>query len=126
LTLVNKSDAFHSRAKEIRDNLVESKAKFLVTNFVIVEIANCLSRLPFKSAAIQLIDSIKGSKEIEVVEIDREIYDEAWELYCGNKDKEWGFTDCTSFVVMSRYGIKEAFCTDYHFGQAGFTILLKE
>ena len=126
LALVNKSDVFHRRAKEVRDELVKNKAKFLLTNLIIVEIANCLSRLPFRSAAIQLIESIEASKEIQVVEIDREIYDEAWKLYCGHEDKEWGLTDCASFVVMGRYGIKEAFCTDHHFEQAGFTILLKE
>lgn len=126
LALVNKSDTFHLRAKEIRDNLLKDKAKFVITDFIIVEIANCLSRIPFRSTAIQLISFIKASEDIEIVSIDKAVYDESWILYCSHQDKEWGLTDCTSFVVMNHNKIKEAFSTDHHFEQAGFKIFLKE
>ena len=126
LALVNRSDSFHFKAKDTRDNLLKDKAKCFVTDFVIVEIANCLSRVPFRSSAIKLISSIKTSGDIELVRIEQEIFDEAWNLYCSHQDKEWSFTDCTSIVVMNRSGISEAFSTDHHFEQAGFTILLKE
>lgn len=39
-------------------------------------------------------------------------------------DKGWGLTDCTSFVVMEQEQITEAFTSDQHFEQAGFTKLL--
>lgn len=126
LALVNKSDTFHLKAKEIRDNLLKNKVQFVVTDYIIVEIANCLSRIPFRSTAVQLNNFIKNSEEIEIIPIDKEVYNEAWELYSKHQDKEWGFTDCTSFVVMKRNSIKQAFTTDHHFEQAGFTILLKD
>jgi len=47
-----------------------------------------------------------------------------WTLYQQRPDKEWGLTDCISFVVMQEQGISEAFTSDHHFTQAGFTILL--
>jgi predicted nucleic acid-binding protein len=40
-------------------------------------------------------------------------------------DKEWGLTDCISFVVMQEQGLTDALTADHHFEQAGFTILLK-
>jgi predicted nucleic acid-binding protein len=40
-------------------------------------------------------------------------------------DKEWGLTDCCSFVVMRRQDIKDAFTADKHFEQAGFNQLIK-
>jgi len=64
------------------------------------------------------------SKNIEIVEIDKEIYKEAWNLYSSRNDKEWSLTDCTSFIVMNRRRITEAFTSDRHFEQAGFKILL--
>lgn len=41
-------------------------------------------------------------------------------------DKEWGMTDCISFVVMQDMGIIDALTTDDHFRQAGFRALLIE
>ncbi len=126
LALINKSDEFHEKAKLVRDGLVEKNARFVMTDYIIVEIANCFSRIPFREAAIKLIESIRNSEDIEVVRVNEDIFEKAWDLYSSRKDKEWGFTDCTSFVVMRENGIKEAFSADHHFEQAGFKILLKK
>ena len=125
LALVNKSDKFHEMAKSVRNNLIKQNIKFILTDYIIAEIGNCLSRIPFRETAIKLIDSIKESENIEIIKIDEKIFDKAWDLYSSRKDKEWGFTDCTSFIVMKEKNIIKAFSTDHHFEQAGFKILLK-
>jgi hypothetical protein len=125
LALTNKSDTFHAKAKKARSKLLKAKSKCYVTDYVIVEVANSLSRNPWRAASIQLINSIHSSDNIEIIRIDQDIYDEAWNLYSSRKDKEWGLTDCTSFVVMKRYAIGDAFTNDHHFEQAGFNLLLK-
>lgn len=126
LALINKSDVFHVKAKNIRDILLRDNIQFVVTDYVIVEVANSLSKIPWRSSAIQLINSIQLSGNIRVVEINKEFYNEAWEIYSNRTDKEWGLTDCASFVVMKRYAITVAFTNDHHFEQMGFNILLKE
>ena len=126
LALINKSDVFHVKAKNIRDILLRDNIQFVVTDYVVVEVANSLSKIPWRSSAIQLINSIQLSENIRVVEINKEIYNKGWELYSSRTDKEWGLTDCTSFVVMNRYATTEAFTNDHHFEQMGFNILLKE
>ena len=45
-------------------------------------------------------------------------------LYGERKDKEWGLTDCVSFMLMKQEKIREALTADVHFRQAGFTALL--
>lgn len=124
LALINKSDVFHVKAKNIRDSLLRDNIQFIVTDYVIVEVANSLSKIPWRSSAIQLINSIQLSGNIRLVEINKEIYNEAWELYSNRTDKEWGLTDCASFVVMKRYAITVAFTNDHHFEPMGFNILL--
>lgn len=47
-----------------------------------------------------------------------------WDLCRKWLDKGWGLTDCTSFTLMERLGLREAATTDHHFEQAGFTVLL--
>jgi predicted nucleic acid-binding protein len=40
--------------------------------------------------------------------------------------KDWGLTDCISFVVMKDNGLSDALTTDSHFQQTGFQALLLE
>ena len=99
---------------------------FSTEDYVVVEVANALCRIPFRETAVKLINSMQADKNIEMIEIDSAIYNQAWILYSDRPDKEWSLTDCASFVVMKQKRIAEAFTTDKHFEQAGFTILLKD
>ena len=40
-----------------------------------------------------------------------------------SKDKQWSFTDCTSYVVMKELKVKTVFTFDDHFQEMGFTLL---
>ncbi len=126
LALLNKSDALHEKAKRIRNKLVREPRQFLLTDYIVVEIANALSRVPFRQTAVQTISLIQSSANTMVVRVDKEIFGEAWRLYSERLDKEWSFTDCASFIVMNRMGLTDAFTSDHHFEQAGFNILLKD
>jgi len=67
----------------------------------------------------------EAAEFINVVELDKEDYDESWQMYSDRTDKEWSLTDCISFTVMKRNGIRDAFTNDHHFEQAGFNVLIK-
>ena len=41
-------------------------------------------------------------------------------LFDAYTDKKWSFTDCVSYAVMKRLGIREAFALDDDFRQFGF------
>jgi uncharacterized protein len=126
LALINKADLRHVKAKKVRDHLTKNHFNLLVTNFILVETANALSRIPFRKAVIQLISFIQSSENIRIIEIDKNLFRKAWELYSERADKEWSLTDCASFVVMTTMGITEAFTSDHHFEQAGFKALIKD
>ena len=126
LALINDSDADQKKAKAVRDKLLQGKKRFFVTDYIIVEIANSLCKVRWRSKAVELINSIRETDLIEVVEIDKELSEEAWNMYSTRTDKEWSLTDCTSFVVMKKYGIRDAFTIDHHFEQAGFEVLIKQ
>ena len=125
VALINEADTDHVKAKTIRDKLLRSKKRFLITKYIIVEIANSLCKTRWRAHAVKLIKAIHDTESIEVIEVDKELFEEAWTMYSGRIDKEWSLTDCVSFVVMERYGIKEAFTNDHHFEQAGFDVLVK-
>jgi uncharacterized protein len=62
---------------------------------------------------------------VDVVPLSETLYSEAFALYESRLDKNWGLTDCISFVVMTERGITEALTSDEHFEQAGFATLLR-
>ena len=125
LALVNKSEELHESSCLVRDMLVQQKTRLVTSDFVIVEIANSLSRIPLRGIALKLIDFIRSSETIDVVTITPDLAEKAYQLFCSRNDKEWGLTDCTSFTVMEMKHLTRAFTADRHFEQAGFAILLK-
>ena len=50
--------------------------------------------------------------------IDEGSFEESWSLFKANR--QYSFTDCTSFNIMRRLGITHAFTFDKHFKSAGF------
>jgi hypothetical protein len=62
---------------------------------------------------------------MHIVHITEELEEEAWKLFKQYTDKDFSFTDCTSFVVMRQFNLTEAFTNDHHFVQMGFTVLLR-
>ena len=43
----------------------------------------------------------------------------AWQVFQAYNDKEWSFTDCTSKVIIEKFGLTQAFAFDQHFRQFG-------
>ena len=121
LALVNTSDEYHERASVVASTIA---GRFVITEAVLTEIGNTLSRLRWRSAAVSTIEDLQNDPDIEVVSVSSELFDRATRLYSSRMDKEWGLTDCISFVVMQDMGITDALTTDYHFRQAGFRALL--
>ncbi|HLY32514.1 MAG TPA: hypothetical protein VKQ36_15930, partial [Ktedonobacterales bacterium] len=57
---------------------------------------------------------------IQIIHVDESTWGEAWALLQQRPDKEWSLVDATSFLIMRRMHILEAFTSDHHFAQAGF------
>jgi len=63
---------------------------------------------------------------MSVVSVDTTLLTRALDLFESRADKEWGLTDCISFVVMGDRGLADAATGDRHFQQAGFRALMAE
>jgi predicted nucleic acid-binding protein len=61
---------------------------------------------------------------MKVVSVDTSLLNRGLELYQSRPDKDWGLTDCISFVVMREQNLIDALTADRHFVQAGFRALL--
>ena len=120
------SDQYHKKAEILAKQIETDAIQMITTRAVILEIGNALAKLRYRAAAIELLDSLEEDPNVKIIALSEELYNRAMELYRQRPDKEWGLTDCVSFVVMQDYGITEALTTDEHFKQAGFRALLIE
>jgi len=125
LALLNESDSFHQKAKEIENSLKGSQRLWVTTDFILIEVADALCSVSQRSQTAKLIRNLKKLKSVFVVTLDPKLLEKGLALYESRLDKDWGLTDCTSFVVMQQRGITEAFTSDRHFEQAGFVRLMK-
>ncbi len=75
---------------------------------------------------VRPVATITPPSFVTIVLLSEDLYARAFRLYRERADKEWGLTDCVSFVVMQERKISEALTTDEHFQQAGFHALLLE
>lgn len=117
-------DQYHAAALALAERLEAEGAKLITTRAILVEIGNALSRLQFRSAATRLLDSLENDAQVEIVQVSEDLYQRAFQLYRERSDKEWGMTDCISFLVMQERGLTQALTPDDHFEQAGFRALL--
>ena len=124
IALAAVSDEWHGPAIEIALQMKAERTRMVTTHAVLCEIANSLTKQRFRPAAVQLLRSIQADPHIEVIAVSDELFAKGFQLYSQRMDKEWGLTDCISFIVMRQHGITEGLTTDEHFRQAGFVALL--
>lgn len=124
--LVNTRDQWHDAALRWERKLAVERRRLVATEFILVEIADALAAIRFRAQAIEIIATLRSNSFVEIVPVSTELFQAALMLYEARLDKDWGLTDCTSFVVMNHRNLTEALSTDDHFRQAGFRALLLE
>jgi predicted nucleic acid-binding protein len=118
----NRNDQHHLRAVEWA-RVLDTAVEVWTTEAVLVETGNALSATN-RTAAVDFIKGAYRTANVRVVQVDTALLREALNLYEQRADKEWGLTDCISFVVMAAQGLTEALSPDHHFTQAGFVALM--
>lgn len=97
-----------------------SRPSLLTTSYVFAEIVTFLNRRGFHPKAVQIGTTLLSSPTIELVHVDRGLFDAAWDYFRQHADKIFSLTDCVSFTLMKDRGIAKALTFDGHFRQAGF------
>jgi uncharacterized protein len=125
IALAHPGDEHHHKAREIAGALSSARTRILTTSGVLLEVGSALSKIRFRRAAIQLVDSLESSPLVEIAALSEALCKEGWELFRERLDKEWSWIDCISFALMRHRQLQQALTTDEHFEQAGFEALLR-
>ena len=124
--LISPRDQWHEQAMEWRRKISAENRVLLTTEFILAEIADGLAAVNFRQAAVQALRVLVTSPYVQTIPASSELFQAGLNLYESRSDKDWGLTDCISFVVMAEHHLTDALTTDDHFRQAGFRALLLE
>jgi hypothetical protein len=124
IALLNTKDDLHSVAIKVRDRLQQQKASLVTTEFILIEVADALCSSDLRQKTVNFINRLRQVKNLQIVPVSEALLAKGWVLYSQRSDKDWGLTDCISFVVMTQAEITQAFTSDRHFEQASFMKLL--
>lgn len=120
--LADPSDDFSEQAVDQYEIFQKDKTLLVTTNFILDESFTLIRMkldLPSALDFRKMLASMRGN--IKLVRVTPKDEENAWKWFPENWSK-LSFTDCTSFAVMKRLGLKDVATFDQHFARAGFTI----
>ena len=122
LALVNSEDDFHQQSLSLHNAY---RIGLVTTEYVLIETLDALVSGDARQAGLDIVAAIREDRSIKVVAASTELLETGIRLFASRPDKNWGITDCMSFVVMRELGITKVLTADHHFEQAGFRALLR-
>jgi predicted nucleic acid-binding protein len=122
--LADRKDPGHVAAAELDRRLEQLGYVGVTSDYVLDEVLTLLCRAAGGHVAIKFLDdfSIRVSAgDLQLLEISNSRREQAFEVFrkhCVN-ERQFSFTDATSFAIMHELGIQHAFTADRHFRRAG-------
>lgn len=120
MACADRNDPAHGRCIVARDAHLRAGSLLLTTDYVVDETLTLLRLRLGLHAAQEWWERISGSPRVVFAGIDADIRERALQWFFRYSNKNFSFTDCTSFAVMRGKKIREALTTNRHFKQAGF------
>lgn len=116
--LANRDDA----AGDLVQAALEAReVRPLTSTYVFDEATTLVQKRKGHKPAVKLGEFLR-SEAVELMPVDESDVEAAWQLFKERGDKRYSFTDCTSFVLMRRLGIKDAVALDDDFHKEGFRV----
>jgi uncharacterized protein len=122
IALFDSNDKYYQLASKAMNTLQGKVVNFLTSDYVIDESLTYLRKKTGHRVATHFGQWILAAQHIKFIRVDEAVWQAAWEMFQVYDDKEWAFTDCTSFVLMRQLRLWQAFSFDQHFVQAGFQL----
>ncbi len=120
MAMADAADPAHEASRRERDSCLKGGGILVSTDYVVDETLTLIRVRLGLRAAEGWWAQIDASSRIRWERIDASRAEKARTRFFEWTDKNFSFTDCTSFVVMEELSLRRALTTDRHFSQAGF------
>lgn len=120
IAFFNEDDKNHLHAQNtIKMTLTkDSLIKFYFSDYIFDELITLLKIRKVSNESIQEIgDKILNSKIWKLIKITERDFEQAWKMIKKYQDKEWSFTDTSSFILIENYKIPFYLSYDKHFSE---------
>jgi hypothetical protein len=108
------ADPHHAAARTWHE---QNHDKLLTSDYIVDELLTLLKTRYSTLAAIRAGQWFWSERPGTLVYLAPEDIEKARKIFRSHRDKEWSFTDCTSFALMQRFHLSNAFAFDQHFSQ---------
>lgn len=122
--LLVKPDDRHREASALMDSCRRSARLAVTTDYVLDETVTLLKMRGHGHLIEPFLDRTLESPACRIVWMDPGMFSTVRAYMAKRSDHAYSFTDCFSFSVMQREGLRDALTKDGHFGEAGFEALL--
>ena len=112
-----KDDLNYKRAQDFLTAVKDQRLRLHTTNFILDEVYSYFCRV--HEIALEMAGLIMNNPLIALHRISADDEEGAWQILKTYSDKDFSYTDATSFAIMERLGLETVFTFDEHFDQYG-------
>ena len=116
LAIADTDDGHHEHGRLIFQDILTKGAKLFSSNYILDETYTLIRARTNHQTVVNFIKSFELSG-ITVLRVSPQIEDLAKRIFIKYSDKNFSFTDCTSFVLINENKIDATFAYDVHFRQ---------
>jgi predicted nucleic acid-binding protein len=121
VALALKPDRRHQEAAGLFAARADSR--LVTSNLVVGEVWTFLRSRFGHPTAVSVLNRLESTSRLQLLRIDEDAERDAWAWLRRHDERTYSFVDATSFAVMRRLAIREAFAFDADFAAAGFVEL---
>ncbi len=122
ISIWDKDDSNHKIALDKASKLQGDKDILITSNIVVSEVLTVLSMKLGIEKANKFGDYIVSEK-LKVIFIDKDIHDEAFDIFKRRTSKNLSFFDCTSFALIREFRIDKVFSFDKDYKKYKFDLV---
>ena len=122
VALFNESDKYHEQTRKFFKTLEGTRTLLITSDYIVDETVTAIMSRSNHTNACTFLDQLQ-TFPMAIIPIFPVYFYPAQRLFRRFKDKDFSFTDCTSFTYMQGHEVSTAITFDKHFSQMGFRVL---
>ena len=123
-SILDRRVAHHDTANAWLETASRKRIHLYTSDYVLDETATLIKRRGLAHVLRRFFGLLEQTQALQLIPIDMERFARTRQFFLKQLDQDYSFTDCSSFVVMQEFKIRNALTHDNHFEQAGFRVLL--